>query len=127
MKDFLHLHWNRIYRSRDGVILGVCKGLASFLDVSVFWTRFAAVLLLFFSGFWPVVGIYLLAGFLLKPEPVLPLHTDEEGDFYGIYTQSRKEGLSRIKHKYDRLDKRIRRMEDVITSKEFDWDQRLKK
>lgn len=127
MKKYTQLRWDRLYRSRDGMILGVCKGLAQFLDISVFWTRFAAVLLLFFTGFWPVVGIYLLAGFLLKPEPVLPLSTDEENDFYQVYTQSRKQGLFRVRTKFDRLEKRIRRLEDVITSREFDWDQRLRK
>ncbi|HDQ39614.1 MAG TPA: envelope stress response membrane protein PspC [Desulfonatronum sp.] len=127
MRHYEQLRWDRLYRSRDGMILGVCKGLAQFLDISVFWTRFAAVLLLFFTGLWPLVGIYLLAGFLLKPEPVLPLFTDEESDFYQVYTQSRKQGLSRVKTKFDRLEKRIRRLEDVITSREFDWDQRLRK
>jgi phage shock protein C len=127
VKNYAQLHWDRVYRSRSGMILGVCKGLAQFLDISVFWTRVAALLLLLFTGFWPVLGVYLLAGFLLKPEPVLPLATDEEGDFYRVYTRSRKAGISRIRHKFERLDKRIRRLEDVITSKEFDWDQRLRK
>lgn len=127
MKQYTQLRWDRLYRSRDGMILGVCKGLARFLDISVFWTRFAAVLLLIFTGFWPVTGIYLLAGFLLKPEPVLPLNTDEENDFYHVYAQSRKEGVARVKTKFERLEKRIRRLEDVITSREFDWDQRLRK
>ncbi|TVR01252.1 MAG: envelope stress response membrane protein PspC [Desulfovibrionales bacterium] len=117
----------RLYRSRSGMILGVCKGLAQHFDVSLFWTRIIVVLLMIFTGFWPVVGLYLLAGFLLKPEPVLPLHNAEESDFYQAYTRSRNEGLSRIKSKFDRLDKRIRRLEDVVTSKEYDWDRRFKK
>lgn len=117
----------RLYRSRSGMILGVCKGLAQHFDVSLLWTRVIVVLLMFFTGFWPVVGLYLLAGFLLKPEPVLPLHNEEESDFYQAYSRSRNEGLSRIKSKFDRLDKRIRRLEDVVTSREFDWDRRFKK
>lgn len=119
--------WDRIYRSRSGVILGVCKGLAEYFNISLFWTRFIAVLLLVFTGLWPMIGIYLLAGLLLKPEPVLPLRNDEENDFYQAYSRSRSDGLSRIKGKFDRLDKRIRRLEDVVTSKEFDWGRRFKK
>ncbi|WP_035261276.1 envelope stress response membrane protein PspC [Desulfonatronum lacustre] len=122
-----HAGRDRLYRSRSGMILGVCKGLARYFDVSLFWTRVIAVLLMFFTGFWPLVGIYLLAGFLLKPEPVLPLNNDEESDFYQAYARSRNEGLSRIKSKFDRLDKRIRRLENVVTSKEFDWDRRFKR
>ncbi len=127
MKEQPNQRWDRLYRSRSGIILGVCKGLARYLDISLFWTRFFTVLLLFFTGFWPMVGIYLLVGFLLKPEPVLPLNTDEENDFYQVYTRSKNEGFSRIKSKFDRLDNRIRRLEDVVTSKEFDWDRRFKK
>jgi len=118
---------DRLYRSRSGMILGVCKGLAQHFDVSLLWIRVIVVLMMFFTGFWPVVGLYLLAGFLLKPEPVLPLHNEEESDFYQAYSRSRNEGLSRIKSKFDRLDKRIRRLEDVVTSREFDWDNRFKK
>jgi phage shock protein C len=127
MKNFANQGWDRLYRSRSGMILGVCKGLARYLDISLFWTRFLAVLLLFFTGFWPMLGIYLLAGFLLKPEPVLAVGSDEENDFYQAYARSKNEGLSRIKNKFQRLDKRIRRLEDVVTSREFDWDRRFKK
>ena len=58
---------------------------------------------------------------------MLPLNNDEENDFYQFYTRSRNEGISRIKAKFDRLDKRIRRLEDVVTSREFDWDRRFRK
>lgn len=122
-----HAGRDRLYRSRSGVILGVCKGVARHFDISLFWTRFIVVLLMFFTGFWPVVGIYLLAGFLLKPEPVLPLNNEEESDFYQAYSRSRNEGLSRVKHKFDRLDKRIRQLENVVTSKEYSWDRRFQK
>lgn len=127
MKNHPSQRWDRLYRSRSGIILGVCKGLARYLDISLFWTRFLALVLLFFTGFWPMVGIYLLAGFLLKPEPVLPLNTEEENDFYQAYARSKNEGLSRVKSKFDRLDKRIRRLEDVVTSREYDWDRRFRK
>ena len=52
-----HAGWDRLYRSRSGMILGVCKGLARYFDVSLFWTRFIAVLLMLFTGFWPLIGI----------------------------------------------------------------------
>ncbi|HHP7233096.1 MAG TPA: PspC domain-containing protein, partial [Desulfobacterales bacterium] len=33
-----------LYRSRNGVILGVCRGIADHFDFSVFWIRLFAVL-----------------------------------------------------------------------------------
>jgi phage shock protein C len=115
-----------LYRSRHGVILGVCKGIAEYLDFSVFWMRIIALALLIFSGIWPMVGVYLLAALLMKPEPVLPLETEEEQEFYESYASSRRMALHRLKRTFDNLDRRIRRMEDIVTTRESDWERRLR-
>ena len=57
------------YRSRDGAIFGVCRGIADYFDFSLFWTRMLTVILLIISGFWPVIIVYLIAALLMKPEP----------------------------------------------------------
>ena len=44
-----------LYRSRQGVVFGVCRGLAEYFDFSVFWARAIALVLLFVTGLWPVV------------------------------------------------------------------------
>ena len=66
-----------IYRSRDGVIFGVCQGLANHFDFPVFWVRMMLVFMFIFTGFWPVIGVYLIAAFMMKPEPVRPIATDD--------------------------------------------------
>src|SRR5262245_6403383 len=113
------------YRSRSGMILGVCKGLAEYFDFSLFGMRVLASLLLIFSGVWPIVILYFLAALLMKPEPVLPLKTEEEQEFYNSYASSRRMALHRLKRTYDNLDRRIQRMESIVTSREYDWDRRL--
>ncbi len=115
-----------LHRSRNGVILGVCRGIAESFDFSVFWTRAIAVAALFLSGFWPVTGIYFLAAVLMKPEPVLPIETEEHQEFYDSYVYSRHGAVDRIKKRYEQIERRIRRMEDAVTAREFDWDRRLK-
>ena len=72
----------RLYRSRRGVILGVCRGLAEYFNISVFWVRAIAVGALIFTGLWPVVGLYLLAAVLMKPEPVAPFSNADDEEFY---------------------------------------------
>jgi phage shock protein C len=114
-----------LYRSRSGKILGVCKGLAEYFDLSVRGTRIIAVVLLVSSGIWPMVVVYFLAALLMKPEPVLPLETEGEQEFYNSYTSSRRMALHRLKRTYDNLDRRIQRMEHIVTSREYDWDRRL--
>ena len=115
-----------LYRSRNGVIFGVCRGLAEYFDLSVFWSRVIVVITFIITGFWPVVVLYLLAALLMKPEPVIPTSTDEEREFYDSYTHSRHGAVERIKRRFDSLDRRIQRMEHVVTGKEYDWEARLR-
>lgn len=114
-----------LYRSRHGVILGVCRGVAEYFDFSVFWTRAITLFLFLVTGFWPIGVIYFVAALILKPEPTLPLHAEEEKDFYDSYVHSRRAAVERLKRRFDNLNRRLQRMEHVVTSKEYDWDNRL--
>jgi len=114
-----------LYRSRDGMILGVCKGTGEYLDFSVFWVRVIAVGALIFSAVWPVTGLYFLAALLMKPEPVLPFRTEADEEFYHSYSTSRTMALRRLKRTFDNLDRRIRRMESIVTAREYDWENRF--
>ena len=114
-----------LYRSRTGLIMGVCKGMAQYFDFSVFWMRAITVVLLLFSGLWPMLVVYIVAALLMKPEPVLPLATEEEQDFYNSYTTSRSMALRRLQRIYDHLDRRIQRLESTVTTREYDWERRF--
>lgn len=114
-----------LYRSRQGVILGVCRGLAEFFDVQVKWVRIIAVIALVMTGFWPAVAVYLAAAYLMRPAPLLPLENDMEEEFYNSYAASRSMAIGRIKRQFDRLDRRIQRMESHVTAREYDWERRL--
>jgi phage shock protein C len=116
---------NGIYRSRNGIILGVCKGLAEHFDFSVFWTRVIALIFLFVAGILPAIGLYLLAALLMKPEPVIPVENAAEKEFYDSYTYSRQGAVQRLKRRFDNLQRRIQRMEHIVTSAEYDWEDRL--
>ena len=115
----------RLYRSRSGMIFGICQGLADYLNFKVLWVRIIAVTILIFTGIWPIVILYLAAALLMRPEPILPLETEEAQEFYNSYTSSRSLALSRLKRTFDSLDQRIQRMESAVTDREYDWDRRL--
>ena len=126
MNRYTRISRNGIYRSRSGMILGVCKGLAEHFDFSVFWTRVIALILLCVAGFFPAIGLYLLGALLMKPEPVIPVRNSAEKEFYDSYTTSRQGALQRLKRRYENLQRRIQRMEHIVTSAEYDWENRLK-
>ncbi|MCJ7776670.1 MAG: PspC domain-containing protein, partial [Desulfobulbaceae bacterium] len=39
MRRFEKILHGGLYRSRNGIILGVCRGVAEYFDFSVFWAR----------------------------------------------------------------------------------------
>jgi len=127
MRNHDNLTRSGIYRSRNGVIFGVCRGLAEHFNFSILWARVIAIIFLLVTGFWPVIGIYLIAALLMKPAPVIPIKTEAEQEFYDSYANSRHLAARRIKRRYENLERRIRRMEHIVTAREFDWDEKLSK
>ena len=114
-----------LYRSRQGWIFGVCQGLADYTKISVTVIRIIFIVFFILSGFFPIVLIYLLAAILISPEPMVNFQSDEEKEFYNSYITARNMSVSRLKRKFDSLENRIRRMESIITAREYDWDRRL--
>jgi len=124
MKRYSNRHGG-IYRSREGVFLGVCRGIAEHFDFSVFWVRMAMVITFMLSGFWPVIGIYLVAAFFMKPKPIRPIESDEEYEFYDSYVHSPRNAAQRLKKKFANLERRIHRMEDTVTGKDYEWEKKF--
>lgn len=116
---------DQLFRARDGAIFGVCKGIAEWRDLPVGVVRFIAVLSIFLTGFWPAVLIYIVAALLMKVEPVVPFESEEDEEFYASYSTSRHMAIQRLKRTFDNLDRRIQRMENAVTARDYDWDERL--
>lgn len=58
-----------LYRSRHGMVAGVCAGIAEHFDFSVFWTRVIVGSVILCSGFWPGVVVYGVAALVMKRDP----------------------------------------------------------
>lgn len=114
-----------LYRSRNGKIFGVCQGISDYFDLSVGWVRCGAIFAALFTGFYPIIGIYIVAALMMRTEPVLPLESEADAEFYQSYSTSRPMAIHRLKRTYDDLDRRIQRLESQVTAREYDWDARL--
>lgn len=115
---------NGLYRSRHGVILGVCKGLADYFNFKVFWVRVLALVAFIITGLWPAGILYLIMALIMKPAPVLRPMDEAEEEFYHSYADSRSMALGRVKRTYENMERRLRRLEDAVTSRDFRWNQR---
>jgi phage shock protein C len=126
MRRFHDMCYDRgLYRSRSGMIMGVCRGIGDYLNFSVFWIRVILIILFLISGFWPVVVLYFVAGFVMKLEPVIRSHQHYEEEFCDTYARTRGPSSDYIKRRQQTLERRLRNLESTVTSKEYDWDQRL--
>ena len=125
MRTYKSMSRRGLYRSQNGVILGVCRGVADYFDFSVFWIRAIAIVLFICTGFWPIVGIYVLAALLMKSDPSKHVGSGSPHKTGNRYRCTRKDAANTLKRKWKHLEKRIRRMEDKVTSREFDWNSRF--
>mgnify|MGYP001820053864 CR=1 FL=1 len=124
----------RLYRSRNGMIFGVCQGIADWQELPVGYLRLGVVVALIFTGFFPVGLLYLAAGFFLPLEPRRGKSDYYERDARGkrdYRRESRKEksggfSFDDIKEEFDDLSSRVNRMEDEVIDKEKDWEKRFK-
>lgn len=107
-----------IYRSRRGIIMGVCRGVGEFFNLSVFWIRAILVILFLLSGFWPVVVLYFVAALLMKSEPMVRSQQRFGEVFRGVDGLTRRPSSDHIKRRQKTLERRLRNLESTVTSKE---------
>lgn len=122
-RDYEH---SGLYRARDGMLFGVIKGISRHLDFPVGWMRVLFLAGLFFTGVWPLLFLYVLLAVFMRPEPIVPFESVDDEEFYQSYVSSRSMALYRLKQTYDSLERRIRRMEDIVTAPDYDWERRFR-
>lgn len=67
---FNHLKNRKLYRSpKDGLVFGICSGLAHYLQVDVVFVRLIFILGTIASGVWPLVVAYVVALILVPIDP----------------------------------------------------------
>ena len=126
----------KLYRARNGEIFGVCKGIAKWAELPVGSVQLAVILLAIFSGFVPVLSIYILAAIFLPVEPLYKskfedgFSEDFREDFKKEYRENRKRTVHDLKDEFEKLKRKVAGMEDDVLhtqDKEEDWDNRFNK
>lgn len=115
-----------LFRSRSGVFLGVCKGLANWTNIPVGWVRASFVILALLGSMFPVFIAYVILAIVMRPEPVIAFRSEEEAEFYNTHGGSRLSALQRMQSIMKRLETRVQRLEDAVTDPEKDWDRRFR-
>ena len=141
----------RLYRSANGKLLGVFTGIAESLGCSVCWTRIVGVgILLGIAGSAGANGFgvtamvcgffYMLLALLMQPPRAAGTSQPEKDDLNDLMPPSLSRrwerqtdpvmpaprvDLAQLDRQLDSLDRRIQRMETIVTDRQYDWERRL--
>ena len=108
----------KLYRSRNGEILGVCKGIAEWRSLPVDAVRLVFILLALFGGM--SIWVYFILALILPVEP-------EYRESGRRRSQSRTSSSDNVDSDFEDLKERVRKMEDEELDKERDWENRFTK
>jgi len=110
---------SRLYRNRrDGVILGVCAGIADYFGVQRWVVRVLWVggLLMFPPP--TIIGYFLLALLLPKMPEHLYENKDEEHFWRDVRVDPARK-FSELRHKFREQEQRLRGIEAYVTSEAY--------
>ena len=74
----------RLYRSKNGEIMGVCKGIAEWRDIPVNVVRLIVILIAIPSAIIPTFIVYFIIGL------ILPINPEEEESYKEGYKDGRR-------------------------------------
>jgi phage shock protein C len=103
---------------QQGMVKGVCAGIAHWLDVPVKLVRLITVLAMIFGLFFFVVVAYIILTFALDPMP--------DSEMYGEKMPSSGELLDAVDAELAAGEKRLREMERYVTSDTFSLRSRFR-
>jgi len=118
---------HRLYRDRDNALIaGVCAGLANYFGFNRRGLRL--VVAISFLMFMPFVFIsYIVLAIVLPVKPKEVVVDQEKADFWRELSNAPADVFGHVRHRFRELDRRLQRMEAVVTSPEFEFDRELKR
>lgn len=118
---------NRLYKDpRHGKLLGVCAGIAVYFDVRPGVIRFLAILGAVFTGFWPIVIVYIIMAVVLETKPAEMYERPEEDAFWREVRTKPDYTAADMRRRFRDIEKRTQDMEAYMTSKRFRLDRELR-
>ena len=125
-RDFESINPHRLYKdSNRGVISGVCAGIAQYFNISVMGVRLGFCLgMIFFSPLFLLA--YIVLALSLKPKPALIYRSHDDEIFWRNVSFQPKDTFAMLRHKFRKLNTRLQRLEEHVTSTEYELNQKFK-
>lgn len=118
---------SKLYRDRDNRLLGgVCAGIGNFFGVSRHAVRFLVAVSLFMFTLPTIIG-YFAAMVLLKYKPEDLQVEPEETEFWQSVHRSPTDTMGTIRHRFSKMETRMRNLEAYLTSRKYKLDRAFDK
>ena len=116
----------RLYRDPDnGVVAGVCAGIAEYIGLRPVQVRLLAILgLVFFLV--PTIVAYLALALILQPKPPDLYRTDDEAQFWRTVRTAPHQAVSALRERVRTLDTRLGHIESLVASDEYELRRRFR-
>jgi phage shock protein C len=118
---------NKLYRNpRQGVIFGVCAGVAEYFGFDVTITRVVVAFSALFA-FPMICGAYVVLGFLLPVKQYTGTERDAVDPVQRQVRASPHEMLASARYRFRDLDARLQRLEKYVTSNRYKLDREFRR
>lgn len=116
---------SKLYRvPEEGMINGVCAGIARYTGINVTVVRLLAILALFFGAFVLTIIFYLVLSFILDEAPA------KDAVFYSKFREkgflSYQQALMKAEEELRDTEQRLREIERYITSDSYIIEKRFR-
>ena len=111
---------HRLYKDKaNGMIAGVCAGIANYYGWRPDGLRVGMVILSVFTFPLPLIA-YFIAAAVMKSGPAVPeYNSPEEEKFWRTFSTRPRVTFSELKHRFRALDARIADIESAVVSDEY--------
>jgi len=117
----------KLYKNpRDGKVMGVCAGIADYLDIKVGVVRFLTVVGTLVTGIWFFVIAYFVMGMVLDAKPASLYEDDTEEDFWKQTRKAPDYTAAELRSRFRDIERRTNDMEAYMTSKRFKLERDLR-
>jgi phage shock protein C len=109
-----------------GKLMGVCAGIADYLDIKVGVVRVLVVLGALVTGIWFFAIAYFILGFVLDPMPRDLYQDEREEEFWKQTRKAPDYTAAELRRRFRDIERRTSDMEAYMTSKRFRLERELK-
>jgi len=116
----------KLYKNpREGKVMGVCAGIADYLDIKVGVVRILTALSFFVVGPFIFVA-YIILGIVLDARPNDLYEDDTEEEFWKQTRKAPDYTAAELRSRFRDIERRTSDMEAYMTSKRFKLERELR-